>query len=195
MRVVVGISGASGFRYGVEILRMLRQMHVESHMVISAAGHINREHETHLSLEDVNALADVVYSNTDIGCAIASGSFKTEGMIIAPCSMHSLAAIANGITPNLLTRAADVILKERRKLVLMVRETPLHMGHIRNMLRVTEAGGIIFPPVPALYAKPRSVEEMISHSAARALSLLNLESENMPRWGEEITLTQKDKII
>jgi 4-hydroxy-3-polyprenylbenzoate decarboxylase len=195
MRVVVGISGASGFRYGVEVLRLLRQMHVESHLVISAAGHINREHETHLSQEDVNALADVVYSNTDIGCAIASGSFQTMGMIIAPCSMHSLAAIANGITPNLLTRAADVILKERRKLVLMVRETPLHMGHIRNMLHVTEAGGIIFPPVPALYAKPQSVDEIIRHSAARALSLLNVECEGMPRWGKDISLSQKDKII
>lgn len=195
MRVVVGISGASGFRYGIAVLRLLKQMNVEVHLVITCAGHINREHETRLNREDVNALADVVYDNADIGSAIASGSFRSAGMIIAPCSIHTLAAIANGLTSNLLTRAADVMLKERRKLVLMVRETPLHIGHIRNMLQVTEAGGIVFPPMPAMYANPQSIEEILTHSAARALSLLNLDWEPMPRWGENLTLIKKDKTI
>lgn len=187
-RVIVGISGASGFSYGLQALRYLRRLEVESHLVISRAGHLNREHETDLSAADVAALADVVYPINAVGAAIASGSFRTLGMLVAPCSMHTLAAIANGLTDNLLTRAADVVLKERRRLVLMVRETPLHLGHLRNMQHVTEAGAIVFPPVPALYAKPQSVEEIISHSVARALGLLDLDCADMPRWGENVSL-------
>ncbi|KAB8312556.1 UbiX family flavin prenyltransferase [Erwinia endophytica] len=185
-RVIVGISGASGFSYGVQVLHYLRQLNVESHVVISPAAHLNREHETSLSEEDVTGLADVVYPFRAVGAAIASGSFRTDGMIVAPCSMHTLAAIANGLTDNLLTRAADVVLKERRRLVLMARETPLHAGHLRNMQWVTEMGGIVFPPVPALYARPQSVAEIVAHSAARALGLLDLDCAALPRWGESI---------
>lgn len=192
-RVIVGISGASGFVYGVQALRYLRQLDVESHLVISPAGHLNREHETTLSEDDVAGLADVVYPIQAVGAAIASGSFRTLGMLIAPCSMHTLAAVANGLTDNLLTRAADVVLKERRRLVLMVRETPLHLGHLRNMLQVTEAGGIVFPPVPALYAKPTSVDDIVRHSAARALGLLGLDCQELPRWGEDIALMKGRK--
>lgn len=192
-RVIVGISGASGFVYGVQALRYLRQLDVESHLVISPAGHLNREHETTLSEDDVADLADVVYPIQAVGAAIASGSFRTLGMLIAPCSMHTLAAVANGLTDNLLTRAADVVLKERRRLVLMARETPLHLGHLRNMLQVTEAGGIVFPPVPALYAKPTSVDEIVRHSAARALGLLGLDCQELPRWGEDIALMKERK--
>jgi len=190
-RVIVGISGASGFSYGVQALRYLRQLDVETHLVISPAGHLNREHETTLTEADVTDLADVVYPFHAVGSAIASGSFKTLGMLVAPCSMHTLAAVANGMTDNLLTRAADVILKERRRLVMMVRETPLHAGHLRNMQQVTECGGIIFPPVPALYARPTSVEEIIAHSVARALSLLDLDCSDLPRWGENMKLMTK----
>lgn len=192
-RVIVGISGASGFVYGVQALRYLRQLDVESHLVISPAGHLNREHETTLSEDDVADLADVVYPIQAVGAAIASGSFRTLGMLIAPCSMHTLAAVANGLTDNLLTRAADVVLKERRRLVLMARETPLHLGHLRNMLQVTEAGGIVFPPVPALYAKPTSVDDIVRHSAARALGLLGLDCQELPRWGEDIALMEGRK--
>lgn len=192
-RVIVGISGASGFVYGVQALRYLRQLDVESHLIISPAGHLNREHETTLSEDDVADLADVVYPIQAVGAAIASGSFRTLGMLIAPCSMHTLAAVANGLTDNLLTRAADVVLKERRRLVLMARETPLHLGHLRNMLQVTEAGGIVFPPVPALYAKPTSVDDIVRHSAARALGLLGLDCQELPRWGEDIALMKGRK--
>lgn len=187
-RVIVGISGASGFSYGVQALRYLRQLDVESHLVISPAGHLNREHETTLTEEDVAALADVVYPFRALGAAISSGSFRTLGMLIAPCSMHTLAAVACGLTDNLLTRAADVVLKERRRLVMMVRETPLHAGHLRNMQQVTESGGIIFPPVPALYARPTCVEDIITHSVARALGLLDLDCADLPRWGENVKL-------
>lgn len=190
-RIIVGISGASGFSYGVQALRYLRQMDVESHLVISPAGHLNREHETDLSEDDVAALADAVYPIHAVGEAISSGSFRTIGMLVAPCSMHTLAAIANGLTDNLLTRAADVVLKERRRLVLMVRETPLHLGHIRNMQLVTESGAIVFPPVPALYAGPQTVEDVIAHSVARALGLMELDCADLPRWGEDVTLINR----
>lgn len=183
-RVIIGISGASGFSYGVQALRYLRQLNVESHVVISSAAHLNRRLETTLSEKDIQDLADVVYPFEDIGADIASGSFRATGMLITPCSMHTLAAVAAGFSSNLLTRAADVTLKERRRLILMVRETPLHAGHLRNMLQVTEAGGIIFPPVPAWYARPVSTENIIAHSVARALSLLDLDCNALPRWGD-----------
>ena len=185
-RVVVGISGATGFRYGVTVLQILRELNVESHLVMSKAAGLTREHETNLSRKEVIDMADVFYPTGAVGAAISSGSFRTAGMIVAPCSMNTLAAIAHGITENLLTRAADVTLKERRPLVLMARETPLHLGHIRNMASVTEYGAIVFPPVPALYAEPRSIDEIVAHSAARAVGLLGFSPATLPRWGETL---------
>lgn len=181
-RLIIGISGATGFSYGIKALQLAREMGVETHLVMSPAADLTRQHESTLSHADVEALADVVYPIDAVGSAISSGSFKTMGMLIAPCSMHTLAAVATGVTDNLLTRAADVVLKERRKLVLMVRETPLHLIHLRNMQTVTEAGAIVFPPVPALYAKPASVDDLIMHSAARALDLFGLDYQQLPRW-------------
>lgn len=183
-RIIVGISGASGFQYGMKALELLRPMDVEVHLVISKGAQLTRALETDVPPGAAEALADVVHSPQNLGAAISSGSFQTLGMLVAPCSMSSLGAIAHGITENLLTRAADVVLKERRRLVLMVRETPLHLGHLRNMTAVTEMGGIIFPPVPALYHKPASVEALVTHSVARALDLFGLPVAGMPRWGE-----------
>lgn len=194
-RVIVGISGASGFLYGVQALRYLRQLNVESHVIISPAAHLNRRLETTLSEDDVYRLADVIHPFDDIAADIASGSFRATGMLVAPCSMNTLAAVAAGLTTSLLTRAADVTLKERRRLVLMVRETPLHAGHLRNMLQVTETGGIIFPPVPAWYARPASTEEIIAHSVARALSLLDLNCNALPRWGETPDLNYRSNTL
>lgn len=194
-RVNIGISGASGFLYGAQALRYLRQLHVESHVVISPAAHRTRSLETTLSEDDVHELADVIYPFDDIAADIASGSFRVSGMLIAPCSMNTLAAVVAGFTSNLLVRAADVTLKERRRLVLMVRETPLHAGHLRNMLQVTETGGIIFPPVPAWYARPASTENIIAHSVARALSLLDLDCDTLPRWGETTYLNNRSKSL
>ncbi|MCK6376284.1 MAG: UbiX family flavin prenyltransferase [Zoogloea sp.] len=183
-RIIVGISGASGFQYGMKALELLRPMDVEVHLVISKGAQLTRALETDVPPGAAEALADVVHSPQNLGAAISSGSFQTLGMLVAPCSMSSLGAIAHGITENLLARAADVVLKERRRLVLMVRETPLHLGHLRNMTAVTEMGGIIFPPVPALYHKPASVEALVTHSVARALDLFGLPVAGMPRWGE-----------
>ncbi|WP_282295364.1 UbiX family flavin prenyltransferase [Stenotrophomonas sp. PS02289] len=188
-RVIVGISGATGFQYGVKALQLLRELGAETHLVMSKAAGLTRQHETAFDRAAVEALADVVYPAGAVGAPIASGSFRTLGMIVAPCSMRTLACIANGMTDNLLTRAADVVLKERRKLVLMARETPLHLGHIRNMAKVTEYGAIVFPPVPSLYAGPQSVDDIIAHSAARAIGLLGLEHPSTPRWGETIDAT------
>jgi 4-hydroxy-3-polyprenylbenzoate decarboxylase len=159
-RLVVGISGATGIAYGIELLRILRELRIESHLVITAAGERTRAYETALSAQELRALADVVYPASDVGAAIASGSFRTRGMIVAPCSIRSLSEIATGVTSNLLTRAADVCLKERRRLVLMVRETPLHLGHLKSMQAVTEAGGIIMPPVPTFYSRPQTIQEI-----------------------------------
>lgn len=194
-RVIVGICGATGFQYGVKALQLLRELGAESHLVMSKASGLTRGYETDYSRDEVEALADVIYPNGAIGAAIASGSFRTAGMLIAPCSMHTLGAIANGVTDNLLTRAADVILKERRKLVLMVRETPLHLGHIRNMAAVTEYGAIVFPPVPALYAGPQTVDQIVLHSTARAIGLLGFESSQLPRWGESLPTTTVEEEI
>lgn len=185
-RLIVGITGATGFMYGVEALRILKKLGVESHLVVTKPAEITREYETDFSREYVRNLADVNYSITDIGAAIASGSFKTMGMLIAPCSVRTLGEIANCISSTLLTRAADVVLKERRKLVLMLRETPLHAGHLKQMLAVTEMGGIIMPPVPAFYDKPKSLQQMVYHSVARALDLFDLDVVDLPRWGETI---------
>ena len=183
-RIIVGISGASGFQYGMKALELLRPMDVEVHLVVSKGAQLTRALETDYPAGAAEALADVVHAPQNLGAAISSGSFSTVGMLVAPCSMSSLGAIAHGITDNLLTRAADVVLKERRRLVLMVRETPLHLGHLRNMTAVTEMGGIVFPPVPALYHRPASVDELVTHSVARALDLFGLPVAGMPRWGE-----------
>nr|WP_302055218.1 UbiX family flavin prenyltransferase [Burkholderia multivorans] len=158
---------------------------------IALAG-LTREQETTLSRQDVIDMADVFYPTGAVGAAISSGSFQTAGMIVAPCSMNTLACIANGVTENLVTRAADVTLKERRRLVLMVRETPLHLGQIRNMAAVTEYGAIVFPPVPALYAGPQTVNAIITHSAARAVGLLGFESKAQPRWGETVAALEAE---
>ncbi|MFT4101537.1 MAG: UbiX family flavin prenyltransferase [Burkholderiaceae bacterium] len=181
-RLIVGITGATGIIYGIRALQVLRELDIESHLVVSRAGEMTRDYETGLSREQLHALADVVHPIGDVGAAIASGSFKTIGMLIAPCSVRTLAEIATGVTTTLLTRAADVVLKERRRLVLMVREAPLHAGHLRNMLTVTEMGGVIHPPVPAFYTHPQSVADIVDQSLGRALDCLGIEMPDMPRW-------------
>lgn len=183
-RLIVGISGASGIAYGVALLKALRTLPLETHLVMSHAAEVTLAQETDLKVADVKALADVVYKVEDIAAPISSGSFKTLGMVIAPCSVRSLAEIATGVTTSLLTRAADVVLKERRRLVLMLRETPLTTGHIRNMLAVSEMGGIIAPPVPAFYSRPATIDDLVTQSVGRVLDLFGLEAANVKRWGE-----------
>jgi 4-hydroxy-3-polyprenylbenzoate decarboxylase len=190
-RIIVGISGASGIVYGIRLLEILRLVGVESHLVMTNAAKVTLALETDLKLPQLSALADVNYQTHDIGAAISSGSFKTAGMVVCPCSMRTLAEIANGITGTLLPRAADVVLKERRRLVLVARETPLHLGHIRNMAAVTEIGAIVYPPVPAMYAKPTSIEDMIDHTIGRVLDLFDIESGTVRRWRQDKT-AQKD---
>lgn len=186
MRVIVGISGASGVIYGIRALEMLRAQGVETHLVMTRSAQVTLPHESRLKVADVQALASVAYRVNDIGAAIASGSFRTAGMLVAPCSIRSLSEIATGVTSNLLTRAADVILKERRRLVLMVRETPLHLGHLRSMAQVTELGAIVMPPVPAFYALPQTIDDIVTHSIGRALDLLSIDCGALRRWGETI---------
>lgn len=181
-RIIIGISGASGAAYGVTCLKALKQAGVETHLVVSRTSQITLTHETGMSLKEAHALADVSHNIGDLSASIASGSFKTLGMIIAPCSMRSLAEIAHGASSNLLTRAADVILKERRKLVLLARETPLTSAHLRNMLAVTEMGGIIAPPMPALYNKPETIDDMVRHTVGRVLDLFDIEHDLVKRW-------------
>jgi len=182
-RLIVGISGATGIVYGVRILERLRAAQIETHLVVSKTGQLTRGLETDLEAADLTSLADVVYAPGDLGAAISSGSFRTAGMIVAPCSVRSLAEIASGVTSSLLTRAADVCLKERRRVVLLVRETPLHAGHLRNMLAATEMGAIIMPPVPAFYTRPKTIDDIVDFTAARALELCGIEMPDMPRWG------------
>lgn len=181
-RLIVGISGASGAAYGVRTLDALRDLGVESHLVVSRAAALTLAEETDLSLADLNARASVVHRIGDVGAAISSGSFWTLGMIVAPCSVRTMSEIATGVTSTLLTRAADVTLKERRPLVLMVRETPLHLGHLRTLTALAEMGAVIAPPLPALYAKPGSVEAMIDQSVGRALDLFGLDWAPVRRW-------------
>lgn len=183
-RLVVGISGATGIAYGVKVLELARKAGVETHLVVTPAGQQTRAYETDLDARDLAAMADVAYRPADIGAAIASGSFRTAGMVVAPCSIRTLSAIAYSNGDNLLTRAADVTLKERRRLVLMVRETPLTLGHLRAMTAVTESGGIVMPPVPAFYLNPASVEDIVEHTAGRALDLVGIDVPDLPRWGE-----------
>ena len=183
-RIVLGISGASGFQYGYKALQLLQDIeNVETHLVISKGAEITRALETPYTKEEVCKMADIVHPIGNLAASISSGSFKTVGMLVAPCSMRTLAAVAHGYSDNLLTRAADVILKERRRLVLMVRETPLNLAHLDNMRRVTEMGGIIFPPVPALYLQPQSVDDILTHSVSRALDLLGVDIPHQPGWG------------
>ncbi|GBQ95375.1 3-polyprenyl-4-hydroxybenzoate decarboxylase [Acetobacter nitrogenifigens DSM 23921 = NBRC 105050] len=182
--LIIGITGATGIVLGVRALEMCRELGVETHLVVSQAGEMTRAYETDLDREQLHALADHVHPVKDVGASIASGSFRTMGMLIAPCSVRTLAEVATGVTTTLLTRAADVVLKERRRLVMMVREAPLHAGHIRNMLAVTEMGGIIQPPVPAFYTKPQSVSDIVDHCVARALDCFGIDVPTMQRWGE-----------
>ena len=181
-RIIVGITGATGFTYGVAALRILRALGLETHLVVTRAGELTREYESRLTRAELRALADVVHPISDVGALISSGSFRTLGMLVAPCSVRTLSDIASGSTANLLTRAADVVLKERRRLVLMVRETPLHLGHLRSMVAVTEMGGVIFPPVPAFYTNPQSIDDIVQQTVGRALELFGLEIESLPRW-------------
>lgn len=182
MRIVVGISGASGAIYGIRTLQALKSLGVETHLVLSQAASQTIAYETTYSPEQVCAMADKVYSVDAIGAAISSGSFKTDGMIVAPCSIKTLAGIANSFNDNLLTRAADVTLKERRRLVLMVRETPLHSGHLRQMLAVSEMGAVILPPVPAFYHKPETIDQIVAQSVGKALDLFGLDGHLFTRW-------------
>jgi 4-hydroxy-3-polyprenylbenzoate decarboxylase len=180
--LLVGISGASGAIYGIRLLELLKGSGIETHLIVSRAARMTLSYETDRSIADLEALATVTYPEQDVGAACSSGSFKTLGMIIAPCSIKTMAEIASGATSNLVSRAADVCLKERRRLVLMLRETPLHLGHIRSMAAVTEAGAIVYPPVPAFYARPKSLEEMIDHTLGRALDLFDIDIGTVRRW-------------
>lgn len=182
-RLIIAITGATGVIYGVRLLQVLRALpHVETHLLISEAGMLNLHQELDMKRKEVEALADVVHNVRDVGASIASGSFQSDGMIIAPCSMKTLAAVAHGLSDNLITRAADVVLKERRRLVLMVRETPFNLAHLRNMTAVTEMGGIIFPPLPGFYHRPASIAEMVDHTVGRVLDLFELQHTLTPRW-------------
>ena len=182
-RLIVAITGASGARYGVRLLELLHATEgIETHLMISDAAALNLHHELDVKRKDIEALAHHVHSVRDIGACVASGSFRADGMVIAPCSMKTLAAVAHGMCDNLITRAADVTLKERRRLVLLVRETPFNLAHLRNMTAVTEMGGIIFPPLPALYQRPQSIDEMIDHTVGRVMDMLGLEQSLAPEW-------------
>ena len=181
-RLVVGISGASGTIYGIRLLELLQGTGIETHLVMSRSARVTLAYETEYKVADVEKLASVVHSNQDIGAACASGSFRTLGMVIAPCSIKTMSEIASGTTGNLLARSADVALKERRRVVLLVRETPLHMGHIKSMAAVTEAGAIVYPPVPAFYAHPKSLMEMVEHTLGRVLDLFDIDMGLVRRW-------------
>jgi len=185
-RLIIGISGASGIIYGLRILEILKNLEdnkrPELHLVMSRSAEVTLAYETKMKTSEVHQLADIVHANKDISATIASGSFKTDGMIIAPCSMKTLAEIASGVTSNLLSRAADVTLKERRRLVCLTRETPLHSGHLKNMLALSEMGGIVAPPVPAFYTKPKTIDDIVEHTAGRILDLFDIEAGLVKRW-------------
>jgi 4-hydroxy-3-polyprenylbenzoate decarboxylase len=185
-RLIVGVTGASGTVYAVRALEMLRKLKIETHLVMTRSAQVTLAYETSWKVKQIEAMADVCYRNEDIGAAISSGSFKTLGMLVAPCSIRSLSEIATGVTGSLLSRAADVALKERRRVVLMVRETPNHLGHLRSMVAVTEMGAIVMPPVPAFYTKPKSIDDIVTHSIGRALDLFGLDTGTVKRWGEDV---------
>jgi polyprenyl P-hydroxybenzoate/phenylacrylic acid decarboxylase-like protein len=183
MLLVIGITGASGVIYGIRLLEELsKNREVETHLIISPAGEEIIKHETAWTLKKVKALADACYDIDDIGSRLSSGSFKRDGMVIAPCSMKTLSALANSYTDNLITRSGDITLKERRKLVLLTRETPLHLGHLRNMEKVTEMGGVILPPVPAFYPKPKTIDDIIDYTVGRVLDIFDIKHNLLPRW-------------
>jgi 4-hydroxy-3-polyprenylbenzoate decarboxylase len=181
-RIIVGISGASGIVYGVRALQLLRAAEVETHLVMSRSAQLTLQQELDLSVAEIQAMATRHYPVKDVGAAISSGSFLTAGMLIAPCSIRTLSEIASGVTSTLLTRAADVVLKERRRLVLMVRETPLHLGHLRNLALLAEMGAIIAPPVPAFYNRPATLDDVVTHSVGRALDLFDIHLPDVQRW-------------
>ncbi len=182
-RLIIAITGASGAVHGVRLLQVLRERpDVETHLVVSPAGWLNIDQELQLGRPEVEALADVVHGVREVGASIASGSFATHGMVVAPCSMRTLGAIAHGLSDNLVSRAADVALKERRRLVLMVRETPLNLAHLRNMVAVTEMGGVVYPPLPAFYQRAASIAEQVDHTCGRVLDLLGIEQDLSPSW-------------
>lgn len=181
-RLIVAITGATGAIYGVRALELLRRAGIETHLLVSPAGALTLQHELHLAPEDLRARADVMYAINDVGATISSGSFPVDGMLVAPCSMKTLAAIAHGFAHNLITRAADVTLKERRRLVLLAREAPLNLAHLRNMTAITEMGGVIFPPVPAFYDQPASLDAMVDHTVARALDLFAPDAPFSSAW-------------
>ncbi|AVR94446.1 UbiX family flavin prenyltransferase [Pseudoduganella armeniaca] len=187
-RIVIAITGATGAVYGVRLLQTLRALNapgvprIETHLVISDAAVLTLHEETGMARRDVEALADIVHKPHNVGATIASGSYQTDAMVIAPCSMKTLAAVAHGLSDNLIARAADVTLKERRRLVLMVRETPFNLAHLRNMTAVTEMGGIVFPPLPSFYHKPQTIDDIVDHTVARVVDLLGLEQPAAPRW-------------
>ena len=192
-RLVIGLSGASGVAYGIRALEACRQLGIESHLVMTKPAEMTIGYETELSPRQVAAKADFSYAVSDIAAPIASGSFKTKGMIVAPCSVRTMSEIATGVTTSLLTRAADVMLKERRPLVLMVRETPLHLGHLRSMTALAEMGAIILPPVPAFYAEPRTLSDLVDQMVGRALDLFGYDWPDVKRWGEELAKGRRKK--
>ena len=191
-KLIVGISGASGIIYGIRMLEALRASNIETNLVMSKSAELTLSFESDLRADDVKALADHWYPVKDVGAAVYSGSFPTAGMVIAPCSVRTMSEIATGVTSSLLTRAADVVLKERRKLVLMVRETPFHTGHLRTMTALSEMGAIIAPPLPAMYTRPESVDDIINHSVGRVLDLFELENDLVNRWGITSGVRNKD---
>jgi 4-hydroxy-3-polyprenylbenzoate decarboxylase len=183
MVLIIGITGASGVIYGIRLLELLStKKEIQTHLIISEAGEINIRHETDWKIEDIRSLANYSYDINDIGGPLGSGSFKTDGMIVAPCTIKTMSALANSYTENLLLRAGDVTLKERRKLVLLVRETPLHIGHIRNMERLTEMGTIVMPPVPAFYYKPKTIQDIVDHTIGKVLDIFDIEHNLFQRW-------------
>ena len=190
-RLVIGLSGASGVAYGIRLLEACTDLGLESHLVMTKPAEMTIGYETRLKPKDVAAKADYNYAITDIAAPIASGSFRTRGMIIAPCSVRTMSEIATGVTTSLLTRAADVMLKERRPLILMVRETPLHLGHLRSMVALAEMGAIILPPVPAFYAEPKNLSDLVDQMAGRALDLLGYDWPDMKRWGEDVAKSKR----
>ena len=183
-RLIVGISGASGIVYGIRLLETLRRLGVETHLVMSKAAELTLTYETDLKVRDVHKLASVVHRIADVGASISSGSFATQGMVIAPCSVKTAAEIASGVTASLLTRAADVVLKERRRLVLMVRESPLHTGHLRTLTACSEIGAIIAPPMPAFYSLPKTIDDLVDHTVGRVLDLFGIDAGLVKRWGD-----------
>src|SRR3954471_18683866 len=192
-RLVIGLSGASGVAYGIRMLEACRDLGLESHLVMTKPAEMTIGYETELSPKQVAAKADFSYAVSDIAAPIASGSFKTKGMIVAPCSVRTMSEIATGVTTSLLTRAADVMLKERRPLILMVRETPLHLGHLRTMTALAEMGAIILPPVPAFYAEPRNLSDLVDQMVGRALDLFGYDWPDVKRWGDDVAKGKRKK--